>query len=70
MKTLKQYTMAELEPFAKEWLKRKRAERTTQPRPKVERPCPHCGLLFGARELRAHKPQCTKKRPPAAGDKR
>ncbi|HTF68658.1 MAG TPA: hypothetical protein VK638_38870 [Edaphobacter sp.] len=65
MKTLASYTTAELEPFAKEWLRRKRAERSVQPRPKVERPCPHCGVSFGARDLRAHTPHCAERPAPA-----
>ena len=61
MKTPDKYTTAELEPFAKEWLRRKRTERTTTPTPKIERPCPHCGRSFGARDLRAHQPHCEMK---------
>ena len=30
----------------------------TSGRPKVEKPCPKCGQMFGARELRAHLPKC------------
>jgi len=36
--------------------------------PKVLRPCPHCRARFGARELRAHKPQCPEK--PSPGGRR
>jgi hypothetical protein len=31
-------------------------------RPAVLRPCPHCGHEFGARDLRAHLPHCSKRR--------
>lgn len=55
-KSLEQYTLAELEPFAKEWLRRRRALQPS--RHKVERLCPYCQQPFGARELRAHQPQC------------
>lgn len=34
------------------------AKRTQSPTPKVLRPCPRCGVEFGARELRKHKPKC------------
>lgn len=37
---------------------RKRQKRTGPPRAKVLRPCPKCEQLFGARDLRKHKPQC------------
>ena len=30
-------------------------------RPKVNYPCPHCGLEFGARELRKHRPRCPRR---------
>lgn len=30
-------------------------------RPKKLQTCEHCGLEFGAREMRAHKPQCLKR---------
>jgi hypothetical protein len=56
MKPLSKYTLAELEPFAKEWLRRRRAMQPS--RRKVEHQCPFCQLPFGARELRAHQPQC------------
>jgi hypothetical protein len=59
MKALDKYTIAELEPYAREWLRRRRAEQRS--RPKIERPCPHCGRPFGARDMRAHKPTCTAK---------
>lgn len=71
MKSLEKFTTEELEPYALEWLRRKRAE--VPSRPKVERPCPYCERSFGARELRAHTPYCTSKpapvtAAPAAGD--
>lgn len=59
MKSLAKFTTEELEPYALEWLRRKRA--LVPSRQKVERPCPHCGRSFGARDLRAHKPYCTEK---------
>ena len=31
-------------------------------KPKVMRPCPHCGIEFGAREIRVHLPRCPRKR--------
>jgi hypothetical protein len=31
-------------------------------RAKVLRPCPKCGAKFGARELKAHLPQCDPER--------
>lgn len=27
-------------------------------RPKILKPCPNCGQLFGVRDLSKHKPQC------------
>lgn len=38
--------------------RRMRAKQIDPPRAKVLRPCPKCGLEFGTRELRAHKPKC------------
>lgn len=56
MKTPDKCTDAELEPYAREWLRRIRVGRS--PRAKVLKPCPKCGLEFGARELRQHRPVC------------
>lgn len=39
--------------------RRMRARQTDPPHPKVLRPCPRCEQMFGARELRLHKPLCT-----------
>lgn len=38
--------------------KRRRAKQVVPPRAKVLRPCPHCGVELGARELRKHLPGC------------
>lgn len=39
----------------------KRTEDSGHGHPKVMRPCPHCGKEFGARELRTHRPHCSKR---------
>lgn len=57
MKAPEKCTLTELEPYAREWLRRIRAGKT--PRVKVMRPCPKCALQFGARELRKHIPVCS-----------
>jgi hypothetical protein len=31
-------------------------------KPKVLRPCPDCGIKFGAREMKAHRPRCPKRK--------
>lgn len=56
MKSPDKCTDAELEPYAREWMRRIRAGKS--PRPKVLRACPKCRLPFGARELRQHIPLC------------
>lgn len=38
--------------------RRRRAMLKSAPNPKVLRPCPKCEEIFGARELREHKPKC------------
>jgi hypothetical protein len=35
-----------------------RMMRPAAPRTKVLLPCPHCGEVFGARDMRVHIPQC------------
>jgi hypothetical protein len=40
--------------------KMNRATQKEPPNPKVLSPCPHCGELKGAREMRLHKPVCVK----------
>lgn len=57
MKTPTQCTLEELEPYAREWMRRIRAGRS--PRAKVLTPCPKCGNKFGARDLRKHIPACS-----------
>jgi len=39
--------------------RRMRARQKTPPRAEVLRPCPKCGVPYGARKLRAHIPGCT-----------
>lgn len=56
MKSPSKCTTEELEPYAREWMRRNRAGRT--PRAKVLKPCPKCEQSFGARELRKHIPVC------------
>lgn len=52
------------EQFASERGRRNAAARRTAGggRPQNLQPCPYCGEPFGARDLKAHKPQC-KERP-------
>lgn len=52
---LSRYTDTEI---ATEHGKRMRAKQAEPPRAKVIRPCPRCGVKFGARDLRAHLPTC------------
>lgn len=52
----------ELRPYAAEYARRKATGRSNKP--KVLRPCPVCGELFGARELKAHRPHCPKAKAP------
>jgi hypothetical protein len=51
---------APLDLLSAEWGRRMAASRATAAggRPKKERPCPKCGLAFGARAWRAHVPKC------------
>lgn len=60
-KRIENYSDEELQPFVSEWFSRQRRNRTHQPRAKVKRPCPLCKRMFGARELKEHKPHCPKK---------
>jgi len=39
--------------------RRMRARQKTPPRAEVLRPCPKCGVPYGARKLRAHLPDCS-----------
>lgn len=41
--------------------KRLRARQPKPPRPKVKRPCEFCQELFGARDMRKHRPQCPRR---------
>src|SRR5215469_11696741 len=41
--------------------RRRRAAQVEPPRPQVRRPCAFCLELFGARELRRHRPVCPKR---------
>jgi hypothetical protein len=66
MKSPEKLTDEELKPFVREWFSRMRNNRKRQPRAKVKRPCPTCRRMFGARELREHKPHCPKKSAAAA----
>jgi hypothetical protein len=49
------------EEIFSEYSRRRRAMATKPPRAEVRRPCPKCGVEFGARKLRAHMPQCKRK---------
>jgi hypothetical protein len=62
MKKPETMTMEELAPYASEWHRRITRLRNSRAggRPHTLRPCPFCGKQFGARELRAHKPRCTR----------
>jgi len=56
---LSQFSDAEIQSEA---ARRRRALQVdSPPRPKVLRPCPLCGELFGARELKVHRPRCPRK---------
>jgi hypothetical protein len=46
------------EEIFKEASLRMRAKQKLPPRAKVLRPCPKCGLEFGAREIKVHIPKC------------
>jgi hypothetical protein len=59
MKAPESCTVDELEPYAREWARRLRAQQPP-PRQKVLRPCPYCFEKFGARDLVKHKPRCSK----------
>jgi hypothetical protein len=61
MKSPEKLTDEELKPYVREWFSRNRLSRKSQPRAKVKRPCPTCKKMFGARDLRAHKPSCPKR---------
>ena len=41
--------------------RRRRAAQVEPPRPQVRRPCVFCLELFGAREMRRHRPVCPKR---------
>jgi|SRR5579884_236224 len=41
--------------------RRLRARQVNPPRPKVTRPCEFCQELFGARDMRKHRPVCPKR---------
>jgi hypothetical protein len=43
-------------------LARRQAEQRKSYKPKVYRPCPHCGNPFGYRDLQAHLRDCHKPR--------
>lgn len=50
------------EDLTREYMRRhNERRRKTPPRPKVLRPCEWCGEEFGAREMRGHIPQCSKR---------
>jgi hypothetical protein len=42
--------------------RRRRALLKSPPRAKVLRPCPKCGIEFGAREIKVHIPKCEGKK--------
>lgn len=42
--------------------RRRRRAQLEPPRPRVHRPCEFCLELFGAREIRKHRPVCPKRR--------
>ena len=44
--------------FDSEAGRRNNAKRETRAGPTIMRPCPKCGVEFGAREMRKHKPRC------------
>lgn len=46
--------------LAREWVRRLNLKRDPKRagRPKLLRPCPKCGGMFGAEDLRRHKPRC------------
>jgi hypothetical protein len=50
------------EEIFSEYSRRRRAMATKPPRAPVLRPCPKCGVEFGARKLREHKPKCEGKK--------
>ena len=51
--------------LAREWSRRAVAKRDSSlgGRKKVLKPCPGCGALMGAREMRMHRPVCPTKAP-------
>lgn len=50
------------EEIFKEAGRRQRARVKSPPRAKVLRPCPKCGIEFGAREIKVHIPKCEGKK--------